>query len=53
MAFDRVGNAKLGAVVGEDLAVFGVAPAAERVREYVEVGGNPFRLPLEPELDLR
>ena len=53
MALDRVGNAKLGAVVGEDLAVFGFTPATERVREYVEVGGDPFRLPLEPKLDLR
>ena len=53
MALDRVGDAKLGAVVGEDLAVLGVTPPTERVGEYVEVGGDPFRLPLEPELDLR
>ena len=53
MTLDRVEDSQLGAVAREDLAVFGLAVAAERVGENIEVGGDPLGSPLEAVRDLR
>ena len=52
MTLDGVEDPQLGAVAREDLAVLGLAVAAERVGKNVEVGGDPLGLPLEAMLDL-
>ena len=48
-----VEDAQLGAVALEDLAILGLAVAAECVGENVEVCRDPLSFPLKPVFDLR
>ena len=53
MALHGIGDAQLSTVVMKNAVIFRVAPSAKRIGQYVEVGGNPFCLPLEVVLNLQ